>query len=222
MATQWFDLPVETHGHYLVDGTDSPEERPLLVGFHGYGETAETNMEALRRIRGGSASWRLCAVQGLHSFYNAKTGEVRASWMTRFGRDLAIADNVRYVSSVVTRLKRDLPTKDPLVYAGFSQGVAMAYRAALGSGHTCRAVVALGGDVPPDIPERSLATLPRLLIGRGQGDAWYTEQKLVADEARLSACGVEFEVLRFDGGHEWHDEFVKKARALLAVLAPTS
>jgi predicted esterase len=217
VPARWFDLPVQTHGHYVVDGLDSREPLPLLVGFHGYGETAEQHLEALRRIP-GSACWRRCAVQGLHLFYSSKTVEVRASWMTRFGRELAIADNVRYVASVVTRLKRDFPTREPLVYAGFSQGVAMAYRAALGAGHPCRAMLALGGDLPPDVGDRATSAFPRVLIGRGTGDTWYTEEKLAEDEARLRNRGVELEVFRFEGGHEWHDAFAERAGGLLAAL----
>lgn len=219
MSATWFDLPVETHGHYLVDGPDSAEPRPLLVGFHGYGETADRHLEALRRIP-GVASWRVCAVQGLHAFYTSKTNEVRASWMTSFGRELAIADNVRYVSSVVARLKRDFSTREPLVYAGFSQGVAMAYRAAARAGHACRAVLALGGDLPPDLTDQALAAFPRVLIGRGTGDTWYTEERLALDVARLRAQGVEPEIVQFEGGHEWHDSFAQRAGALLDELEP--
>lgn len=48
MAVRPFQLPVQTHGHYLVEGPDPEEPLPLLVGFHGYGETAEAHLEALR------------------------------------------------------------------------------------------------------------------------------------------------------------------------------
>jgi predicted esterase len=218
MPVRRFDLPVETHGRYLVDGPDSEEPLPLLVGFHGYGETAEQHLEALRRIP-RSSSWRLCAVQGLHAFYSGKTGEVRASWMTRFNRELAIGDNIRYVASVVARLKQDFKTREPLVYVGFSQGVAMAYRAAALSGHRGQALIALGGDLPPDVSEQPrLDGFPRVLIGRGAGDPWYTEEKLAADVERLRALGVELDVCRFEGGHEWSEAFVQAAGELLARL----
>ncbi len=219
MPARRFDLPVETHGHYIVDGPDTADALPLLVGFHGYGETAAQHLEALRRIP-GVGSWRVCAVQGLHAFYSARSEEVRASWMTRFNRDLAIADNIRYVASVVTRLKQDFPTREPLVYAGFSQGVAMAYRAAAGGGHPCRALLALGGDLPSDVGNPALDGFPRVLIGRGAEDTWYTEEKLAADVARLRARGVALEVFRFEGGHEWHDAFAQAAGSLLAILEP--
>jgi hypothetical protein len=57
-----FHLPVQTHGHYLVAGPESEQPLPLVVGFHGYAETAAVHLEALRQIpvaprvlsRGGS------------------------------------------------------------------------------------------------------------------------------------------------------------------------
>jgi predicted esterase len=184
------------------------------VGFHGYAETAAVHLEALRRIPGIEA-WRRCAVQALHPFYRGKTGEVVASWMTRLNRELAIADNVRYVSELVTRVKSDFPTRQPMAWIGFSQGTAMAYRAAAGAGHRARVLLALGGDVPPELADQDLSGFPRVLIGRGSADSWYTEDKLSADVGLLEARGVAVEVCRFHGGHEWSDAFSEAAGRLL-------
>ncbi len=90
-------------------------------------------------------------MQALHPFYN-RTGDVIACWMTRLQTaSRRSLDNVRYVASVVAEVKRELPVSERLVYLGFSQGAAMAYRAAAGSGHACTGVVVLGGDVPPEL-----------------------------------------------------------------------
>ena len=213
-----FQLSTTVRGHYLVESSGSDDERlPLLVGFHGYAETAAVHLEALRRIP-GIEGWRRCAVQGLHSFYRGKTGEVAASWMTRFNREQAIEDNVRYVAAVIERVGEDYPTREPLAYAGFSQGVAMAYRAAAAGGRSCHALLALGGDVPPELAERDLTGFPRVLIGRGTTDPWYSEEKLAADVALLRSRGVSVEVCAFDGGHEWSDAFYRASADLLSSL----
>jgi len=141
----------------------------------------------------GTTSWKA----------RAKTGDVVASWMTRFNRELAIEDNVRYVTGVVGRVREDYPTREPLVYVGFSQGVAMAYRAAAADGPACQALLALGGDVPPDLGGRDLTGFPRVLIGRGTADPWYSQEKLGADVDLLRSKGVSVEVCAFEGGHEW-------------------
>lgn len=213
-----FQIRATVEGHYVVESPDgSPGPLPLLVGFHGYAETAEDHLDALRRIP-GIEGWRRCAVQALHPFYRGKTGEVVASWMTRFGREQAIEDNIRYVGEVVTQVVRDHPTREPLVYAGFSQGTAMAYRAAAGAGHRSAALLALGGDVPPELAERDLVGFPRVLIGRGADDPWYSEENLAADVGLLERKGVAVEVCCFDGGHEWSDAFLRAAGDLLLAL----
>jgi predicted esterase len=210
-----------THGTYLLEAPARPEGCPLVVGFHGYGESAERHMEELRRIPGASR-WVLCAVQALHPFYN-RSGEVIASWMTRLDRDQAILDNVRYVAGVVAQVKLELPVSDRLAYLGFSQGAAMAYRAAAASGHPCQGVVVLGGDVPPELEHRDLTGFPPVLLGRGSSEEWYDAAKMDHDVELLRRKGVEVHPLVFRGGHEWTNEFRAAAGDFLGqVLPPVS
>jgi predicted esterase len=212
-------IATAVHGHYLVEVP--PEPAGCLVGFHGYGESAERHLAELRRIP-GAAGWALCAVQALHPFYN-RQGEVIASWMTRLDREQAIADNVGYVAAVVGELRREVPANSCLVYLGFSQGAAMAYRAAAACGHPCRGIIVLGGDVPPELGERDLAGFPPVLLGRGSSEEWYDAVKMEHDVELLRGKGVEVQPLIFDGGHEWTDEFrAAAARFLRDVQRPAS
>jgi len=94
-----------------------------------------------------------------------------------------------------------------LVFAGFSQGVAMAFRAALNGAFQAHGIVALGGDIPPDVREGAAHQWPPVLAGRGTRDSWYTTEKLEADRAFLASVGVEPQVVVFDGDHEWSDPF---------------
>ncbi|PYQ02906.1 MAG: phospholipase [Acidobacteria bacterium] len=193
------------HGRYLMDAPAGPGPHPLLVGFHGYKENAEAHLEQLQRVP-GAARFVLVAVQSLHLFYS-KSGDVVGSWMTRLGREHAIEDNVRYVGAVVAEVKRHLPAAGGLVYAGFSQGASMAYRAAARAGHACDGLVALGGDMPPEIADDLSTKLPPVLIGRGEGDEWFTREKLELDLGRLARLGVSARSVVFAGRHEWTDEF---------------
>lgn len=194
------------HGRFLVETPANVDGCPVLVGFHGYGEAAERHLEQLRKIPGAS-QWVLCAVQALHPFYN-RAGEVIASWMTRQDRELAIQDNILYVAGVVAELKRTLPvSRDRLVFLGFSQGAAMAYRAAAGSGHPCQGVVVLGGDVPPELEQRDLSGFPPVLLGRGSSEEWYDAAKMEHDVEVLRTRGVDVRPVVFTGGHEWTNEF---------------
>src|SRR3954453_15169282 len=122
-------IPVGTHGRYLVAPPFPPGPAPILVGFHGYGEGAEAQLERMRRIP-GAERWLLVSIQGLHRFYQRRANQVVASWMTRQDRDLAIADNLTYVTAVIDRLDDERRGSPRLVLTGFSQGVAMMFRAA--------------------------------------------------------------------------------------------
>lgn len=190
----------------------------VLVGLHGYGENAERSLEALARIP-GAAAWTHLAVQAPHPFYDRRGEQVLANWMTRQGREQAIADNVRYVRTAVLAALGARREARILVLVGFSQGVAMAYRAAAHSGLQPRGLIVLGGDVPPELEPGALSTLPPVLVGRGRREEWYTEEKLAADLERLRAAGTPARVVEFDGGHEWGPEFLAAAGEFLATIA---
>lgn len=202
-----------THGRYLID---IPEHsRATLVGFHGYQESAALTFDVLRQIAAGR-SIGLISVQGLHRFYT-RANDVVASWMTKEDREQAIADNVAYVSKVLSAVADEHGITRPLIFAGFSQGVAMAYRAAALAQRPCDGVIALAGDLPPDVAPVA-ASLPRVLIGRGTGDKWYTADKAEKDRAVLQQAGVAVTEHVFDGGHVWAPEFILKAGSFVDEL----
>lgn len=202
-----------THGRYLVDAPTGAGPWPVLMGFHGYAETAGVHLEQLARLD-PSHAWLRVSVQGLHRFYT-RAQDVVASWMTREDRGLAMADNLAYAAAVRAAIARDYATTAPLVMVGFSQGAAQAYRAGLAAGARCAGIIVLGGDLPPDVADAASA-LPPVLIGRGHDDPWYSAARLDDDRARLTAAGTPFSVCEFDGAHEWADLFVQAAAAWLA------
>jgi len=210
-------VAVTTHGHYLLEPPEEGTPKGLLVGFHGYGETAADHLRALQEIP-GQERWCKVALQGLHLFYRQRTGEVVASWMTSFDREQAIEDNVAYVRRVVAGLRASYRSI-PVVLAGFSQGVAMVYRAAARIGAPMAGVIALAGDVPPDLSSEEIAALPPILLGRGTEDKWYNEAKMEADLQRLDPVSSGVPSCVFDGGHEWSPEFRQAAGKFLSSVA---
>src|SRR5215212_8460192 len=210
-------VETRTHGRYLLVPGDP---RRILVGFHGYAENADRHLAELQRIPGADA-WTLVAVQALHRFYNTRTQEVVASWMTRQDRELAMADNLAYVGKVLAEVGRG----ERLVFAGFSQGTPMTYRAAAAFGPN--GLLILGGDCPPDVSAQESVQLPPILLGRGERDEWYTAEKFEQDLRFLERASKEVTTLVFDGAHEWSDPFRAKAgeflgRLRLAVDGPSS
>jgi predicted esterase len=198
-------IETQTHGRVLVrePKASAGPSWPWVVGFHGYGQSADDMMTELERIP-GNEKWTLVSVQALHRFYT-RSQKIVASWMTREDRELAIEDNIAYVNQALASV---LPASaDPsVVFIGFSQGVAMAYRAAVQGTHPARLVIAVGGDVPPELKTEPAARFPSILIAGGTNDEWYTSAKVDADEKALRSIGVKAEVFRYSGGHEFTPE----------------
>jgi predicted esterase len=203
-----------THGRYLIEPPASAGPAPLLVGFHGYGEGAEAQLERMRRIPGADR-WLLVSIQGLHRFYQRRANAVVASWMTRQDRELAIGDNLGYVNAVIAAVDREYPGAMPLVLTGFSQGVAMTFRAAAGLSRRVDGVIAVGGDVPPELGPDALERVSQALVCHGARDEFYTQAIFERDVQRLRDAKVTVQPIAFAGGHEWADAVVQAASLFL-------
>ena len=205
--------PATVHGRYLVRPSGSGR---WLVGFHGQGQTAADFMPAL--AASAPDGWLVAAIQGLHRYYAGRSQKVVANWMTREDREQVIADNVAWVDGVLDRLAGEFGPPRVIVFAGFSQGVAMAYRAARLGRHTCAAVVAVGGDVPPELAREGGAPWPRVLAMAGSADDWYGPDRLASDGVFLRTVRPDARPVVFEGGHEWGDPVAAEVRTLLAGL----
>lgn len=206
-------VSARTHGRYLIDIPGN--SRGTLVGFHGYKQNAAVHLDVLRRIA-GPRPLGLISIQGLHRFY-AKDGDVVASWMTKEDREHAIADNIEYVGRVLTAVADEAGITRPMIYVGFSQGVAMAFRAAAFVQRPCDGLIALASDVPPDVAPLA-ATLPRTLLGRGDRDEVYSAGQAAKDLGVLRAAGVRVEAHVFGGGHEFAPEFIEHSARFIDEL----
>ena len=230
-------VPATVHGRVLIEPDEGAAvSSGVLAGFHGYAQTAGDMMQELNRIPGAS-EWTRVSIQALNRFYIRGDAQVVANWMTREDREQAIADNIAYVDAAIAHVSTRAPehstgasehsTGAPehqrtraLVYVGFSQGAAMAYRAALSGARPASGIIALAGDIPPELKTDAATShpWPKVLIGVGKTEQWYSGAKLDEDLAFLSARGINHSVVRFDGGHEWTEEFRDAAGAFLAAL----
>jgi predicted esterase len=208
-------IDVTTHGRYLVRPPVEGPGRVALVGFHGYGQSAQDLLPEMERLP-GAAGWLLVSVQGLHCFYARGNETIVASWMTRQDRDLAIADNVAYVAAVVEAVRTAHPF-ERLVFLGFSQGAAMASRAAAHAGTACHGLILLGGDIAPEV-RAAASRLPRTVIGRGSRDRFFAAERFADDRDWLEDRGALAAAVEFNGGHEFTDTFRAAAGALVASL----
>lgn len=209
--------PAVVHGRYFVRPAAAGATGLWLVGFHGQGQTAEIFLGPLARTP-RSDRWLVASVQGLNRYYAGRTQDVVANWMTRQDREYAIADNVAWVDGVLDRLAAEFGEPRAIVFAGFSQGVAMAYRAALLGRRECAAVVACGGDVPPELERGAPRPWPAVLAATGSSDGWYTPARLEDDAGFLRSVRPDARIVVFEGGHEWGEGVTAPAGELLAAL----
>jgi predicted esterase len=207
-------LETTISGRYLVELPSGDGPFHVLAGFHGYGQTAEDQMELLRQIPGRD-HWLLCSVEALHPFMNVK-GDPGACWMTRRDRDLRIAENVRYVNAVLDRVIHVYPVSGLLVLHGFSQGVAMACRAAMLGKHAVSGVMLLGSEMPPELD--ALGLMGTVHLGCGDRDRFYPKERFKADAARLRKAGVPVELVTYHGGHSPNEEYLASAGRFLQVI----
>jgi len=202
-------------GRYLVQEPAGEGPFRLLAGFHGYGQVAEDELVLLDRMT-GSRDWLCCAVEALHPFYS-RNGDVGACWMTDRDRERMIEENVRYIDAAITALQGSYPLDGTLVYHGFSQGTAMASRAALLGSHEPSAVMLVAGDIPPELSR--LERMSRVHIAKGRSDRIYTEKLFERDSSRLAQSGVPTVLCSFPGGHEADEAYLVAAGKFLSEQA---
>ena len=194
------------HGSYLVKNSKNTALSPLIVGFHGYGETAEDHMLLFNQIP-GIENWTVCSIQALHSFYNTHE-KIGYSWMTSNNREYRIQENVQYINTVIIEIKKKYSLNDIVVFHGFSQGTAMACRAALLGKFKPSGVILLGGDIPPEID--NLNQLQRILFARGKKDKLYSSVRWKKDVTRIKNSNLDSFICEFDGGHYGDETYFKE------------
>ncbi len=195
-------IAAATHGRVLT--RRAPQPLGVLAGFHGYYENADIQLGRLAAIPGAEA-WTLISIQGLHRFYRARTEDVVASWMTRQDRELAIADNIAYVDRALAAALNGIG-RAPLVCAGFSQGVAMAFRAGVRGRARTSGIIAVGGDIPPELLADADARFPPVLLVRGAQDDYYPRHQFDGNAAALRSRGADVTTVVVEGMHDWTAE----------------
>src|SRR5439155_19270829 len=102
------------------------------------------------------------------------------------------------VAGVMVAVGREWPGAPRIVLAGFSQGVAMMFRAAAAAAKPVDGVVAVGGDVPPELERAALARVRAALVCRSMRDEWYTSATFDNDVGRLGDAGSDVQPRLFE------------------------
>ena len=205
-------LQVGRSARYVVLGPEDPSAvREVWFVLHGYGQLAATFIRHFEPLDDGTRL--IVAAEALNRFYlvdvssaPAADRPVGATWMTREDREHEIADYVAYLDALWGTFAAHLAERAPyrLTVFGFSQGTATAARwVSLGSARP-EHLVLWGGLFPPEL-DLALMDHPvrrtRVHFAIGSRDGFVTEARLEDEEKRLRAAELEFDVMRYEGGH---------------------
>ena len=203
-------INVTRTARFYTLGASPREARSIWFLCHGYSQLGVDFIQYFRPLLDGATL--LVAPEALMRFYldsdaagKGKQSRVGATWMTREDRLNDIQDYVRYLDSVYEEI---LGTADrsrvQFNILGFSQGVATVARWVVASRYVPDSVIAWGGTLPPDL---DLDMLKRrldqasLYIVIGTADEYVPPGLLEREERRLESGDIEYELIRFDGGH---------------------
>ena len=218
------DIAAVKTGRYAVLGPEGGPASEVWVACHGYGQLVPF---FARHFRAVEAPGRLIVVpEALSRFYvgdlaGAAAGRrVGASWMTREAREADIADVVRYLDDVFVaacaRADAD-PQSVSLSGFGFSQGTATVARWLDRSPVLARRpkradrLVLWGGGLPHDLDLDSARWLAetQVTLVAGDRDGFATPARVMEQQARLEAAGVEHAARSFPGEHRLNDRVLR-------------
>jgi predicted esterase len=214
-------LRVQRTARYYTLGEGFAPRTVWLV-LHGYGQLASAVIQFFSDLADRESL--VVAPEALNRFYlvspesaPARERPVGATWMTREDRASEISDYVEYLDAVYEEVAAGHARDGAQVNViGFSQGTATATRwVTHGRSHLNRLIL-WGGLLPPETDlSRGAASLrgARLTLVAGTRDEYVTDAVLAAEQARLDAARIRYDVLRFDGGHVVSRSAFPKLRA---------
>jgi predicted esterase len=137
---------------------------------------------------------------------HAPNTPVGATWMTSEDREREIEDYVGYLDLLYDEIFSVVHRKTVRLWLlGFSQGAATVARwVSRGKAEPDR-VVLWAGMLPPELNAQDATALTRnapLTVVLGRQDDFAKPDVVAAQESRLKQLGVQYETIRFDGGHE--------------------
>lgn len=203
MLVETNHITVQKTARYFTSG--KPEQAKIFFfAMHGYGQQAE---RLIRKFDHLGESIFVLAPEGLSRFYwNEKTGQTGASWMTKDDRELEIADYCNYLQQLYERYLPQIPQNCKIILLGFSQGGATAMRwLLLNKPEKINEIQLWGSDIPPDLDyKNSMGYLKdkKLYWIYGNKDPYLGDDRLAQLKKRFETFQLNPEIIVFEGEHE--------------------
>lgn len=202
-------IKFQKNGRYFTLGKPSGKKH-LLIALHGYGHLAEFFIRKFQNV--DIEKYFVVCPEGLHRYYQSGTsGRVGASWMTKEDRLNDIDDYVNFLNTLLSHFK-SLYDFQTVTLLGFSQGGATACRWLAYGKHNFDRFILWATVFPPDMEKEYSKKFnqSKNYFVFGNNDEYYTEEKVNEHFEELSALNITFEMIKFDGNHNIHEETLLK------------
>lgn len=198
--------------HYSTSHALSGEESELWLVFHGYGQLAEFFIRKF--IPFDNANRLVIAPEATNYHYlSGFQGRVGANWMTKHERELAIANNHRYLDGLMETVLSGFRQPPKIHVLGFSQGAATATRWASQWAEDLSSLVLWAGGFAHDMQvmgarEKFLNT--KITVVYGNQDEFLNQESLEKQKEWFEKLHKKPEVITFEGGHELNASVLKR------------
>jgi len=197
---------------YCISHELSGKEKDLWLVFHGYGQLAEFFIRKFLPF--DSPNRVILAPEGTNYGYLKEfQGRVGANWMTKHERELAIANNHRYLNSLMEHVLEKFHQPPKIHVLGFSQGAATSTRWASQWNSQLDTLVLWAGGFAHDLSLdlcRKRFEHTNLILAFGEKDELIEEEQKKQQLKLVETLGKQLTVLKFEGGHELDIQLLDK------------
>ena len=189
----------------------------VWIVFHGYGQLAQFFIKKFQYL--ADQGHVVIAPEGPHRFYTqGQSGRVGASWMTKEWREQDIADNLLMLDSLYAHIQPNIHSGVKINVIGFSQGAATSVRWIAQTAAPVSRYFIWAGHLPPDmnysIVSPVFSKIKTYLI-MGDQDEYFPAGDHSAWTKLLEPAGIHFDVITYAGGHDIHQDTLKKITDLI-------
>ena len=176
----------------------------FYFALHGYGQQAERLIKKFDQLPEDSF---IVAPEALSRFYwDEKSGQTGASWMTKDDREFEIEDYCNYLQTVYQHYLSIVPDNCKIVLLGFSQGCATAMRwLVLNRPEKIDALLLWGSDIPADLDYKSALEYlsdKKIYWIYGLNDPYINAERAEQLKKRFYQFELSPKIIQFEGAHE--------------------
>lgn len=198
--------------HYHLSQKPSFQEKEIWLILHGYGQLAEFFVRKFKTVF--TPERLFIAPEGTnYNYLEGFQGRVGANWMTKHEREIAIANNHRFLDTLIESFLEKYPHKPTIHVLGFSQGAATATRwASHWNGKIDTLVLWAGGfalDMDLAVAKEAFSET-ELILALGDHDELISSENIQKQEQLILQLGIDINRLSYPGGHELESTLLEK------------